>query len=270
MKNKAFVCFLVDGPSDIGALRLQFEDLFDSVAGDDINVDFRFADFQGENRGDITTLTAVNPDNIEKSIYKYYFREQDKNSELGWDDLTCIIHIIDMDGAYSKNIRVFTGVEEKMADEMEVNGKIKNVLYFDDHIAVRDNIGCQGGGVSSIEVRNRRKRQNIEHLLTIDEIKIGKNVVKYELYYFATNLDHYLCGNANLMADQKIRNANDFRDKYINVEDFSKSFSNEFSTEYDYNSSRREIKKGNNSLLRGTNMNLLIDKITNSSLDDWL
>ena len=67
-RNDAFVCFCVDGQSEIDALKVQFEDLFDEACGDDIHVDFRFAELRGENQGDITTLKGVGPDNIEQNI----------------------------------------------------------------------------------------------------------------------------------------------------------------------------------------------------------
>lgn len=274
MKNRAFVCFCVDGPSDIDALKDSFTELFNEVCGDDINVDFRCAEFQGENHGDITTLRNVDPTNIEKMIYKYYFKQQDKNSGLGWRDLTYIIHIIDLDGAYVADdaIREFTAEEMSLANKLLTRGKAKNTLYMDDHIAVRpERDSSKQPSIPRMINRNSRKRKNIEYLLSIDEITIGKKTVKYALYYFSSNLDHYLYGEANLTGTEKICKAAWFREKYRNAKLLTEFFeNNEFSTKDDYMCSWKALRKGNSSISRGTNINLLIERIINSNIEDWM
>ncbi len=273
--NKAFVCFCVDGQTDVDVLRAPFEEMFDAVGGNDINVDFRYARFQGENHGDITTLKGVTPENIEKMIYKYYFKDQDKGSELGWKDLTYIIHIIDLDGAYLQGedrIRVFTPEEKCLADQMATGDKVKTTLYFEDHIAVRQdekslNQNCAG----LMEERNHRKRRMIEQLLSLDGITVGKKTVKYRLYYFSCNLDHYLYGEANLTAAGKMQRAAAFSNQNGDARALAGFFEkSEFSTCDDYLQSWKKLRKGCASLDRGTNVNLLIQKIQNSELKDWL
>lgn len=273
-KSKAFVCFCVDGPSDIDALHIQFEDLFDEIGGDDINVAFRYADFQGENHGDITTLKGVDPENVQQMIYKYYFKQQDRGSDLGWEDLTHIIHIIDLDGAYvsDDNIHGFDKEEEKLARELGSKGKAKKVLYMGDHIAVKNEfVPNQESPVQQMCNRNKRKRQIIDRLLSLDVLTAKKKEVKYELYYFSTNLDHFLYGDANLSGPQKMRKASEFSSKYGDGDSLSEFFENsEFSTKHDYDSSWRALYKGNSSLARGSNVNLLIEKIKESSIEDWM
>ena len=265
-KKQAFVCFCVDGQSEKDALQNQVAALFDEVCGEDIEVRFRYADFQGKNHGDITTLKGVIPENIEKSIYKYYFKQQDKNSDLGWSDLTYIVHIIDLDGAYVQKeaVKLFTEEELALANELSVNGKEKNTLYFDDHIAVRSN-------EEAMIARNHRKRQVIEHLNSIDEITIGKKKVKYCLYYFSSNLDHFIHGEANLKGSDKVKKAIEFKKKISEPDELVKYFcENKFCMEDDYNQSWKMIRKGNNSLLRGSNLNILLSKIKQSSIEDWM
>ena len=58
-KRQAFVCFCVDGQSEKDALQNQIEDLFDEVCGENVEVRFRYANFQGKNHGDITTLFSI-------------------------------------------------------------------------------------------------------------------------------------------------------------------------------------------------------------------
>ena len=276
-KNKAFVCFCVDGPTDIDVLRAPFEDLFDEIGGNDINIDFRYARFQGENHGDITTLKGVTPENIAKMIYKYYFKAQDKGSDLGWKDLTYIIHIIDLDGAYIQGedrIREFDPDEKALADTLVTSGKAKTTLYFEDHIAVRqDESSINQNCVFLMEERNKRKRQAIEKLLELNKegITIGNKTVKYKLYYFSCNLDHYLYGEANLTAAEKMQMAAAFSDRNGDAKSLADFFEKStFSTCDDYEQSWKKLWKGCASLCRGTNVNLLIREIQNSDLKDWL
>lgn len=265
-KRQALVCFCVDGQSEKDALQNQIEGLFDEVFGENVEVRFRYANFQGKNHGDITTLKGVTPDNVEKNIYKYYFKQQDKKSDLGWRDLTYIVHIIDLDGAYAQkeDIKLFTEEELLLANQLSIKGKEKNTLYFDDHIAVRNN-------EEAMAERNHRKRQIIEHLNSIDEITIGKKTVKYCLYYFSSNLDHFLHGEANLKGSDKVKKAIEFKEKISNPDELVKYFiKNEFCTVDDYNQSWKILRKGNASLLRGSNLNILLSKIAHSSIEDWM
>lgn len=265
-EEKAFVCVCVDGQSEKDALQNQIENLFDEACGDNIEVRFRYAEFQGKNHGDITTLNGVTSENVERNIYKYYFKQQDKNSDLGWSDLTYIIHIIDIDGAYipEESIKIFTEDEVNFADSLSSKEKQKNTLYFDDHIAVRYN-------KEKMIERNHKKRQIIEHLNSIDKITIGKKTVKYKLYYFSSNLDHLLYGEANLKSTDKIKKAIDFKEKFNDVNDFADYFiNNEFCAVTDYNQSWKILWKGNSSLLRKSNINILISEIKNSSIENWI
>jgi len=266
MRKTGFVCFCVDGQSDIDALRQPFEELFDQIGHDDIEVKFRYAEFQNKNHGDITSLDGVTPDNIEKYIYKYYFKNKDKKSELGWDDVTTIIHIIDTDGAYvsRENVLFFSPEEEIKADSLITNGSPKNTLYYENHIAVRYN---PDGRYETI----KRKRKNIEYLLNLKEITVGKKRVRYFLYFFSSNLDHFLYGDANLTGSEKMQQARSFSDRIMDASALVDFFNtSEYSCKCDYGRSWRDLSKGVCSLRRGTNVNLLIDTILNSTLEDWI
>jgi hypothetical protein len=256
----------VDGQSDIDALRNAFDALFDEIGGDNVDVQFRYAEFQGENHGDITSLSGVNDDNIEKMIYKYYFKNQDAKiaGRPGWNEITHIIHIIDLDGAYIPDTCVspFTEAESEFAKSLSTSAKPKNTLYYDDHIAVADPEG-KARSTKWMQERNYRKRKNIEHLLTIDELSVGKRSINYSLYYFSSNLDHFLFNDANLAYYEKIKMATYFSDHYSLPESFADFiFSDKSSTTYDnYYSSWKAIKKGLVSLQRGTNINLLVTRL---------
>ena len=47
MGNKAIVFICVDGPSDIDSLRQPFEDLFDTIGQEDVELLFRHPKYQG-------------------------------------------------------------------------------------------------------------------------------------------------------------------------------------------------------------------------------
>lgn len=273
-KKKAFVVFLVEGKSDIAALEDSFKDLFDEVDEDNINVEFRVGKepgMDGKFIGDITCYISdahmgdrpITPSNIEDRIYEYYFQSQDHSSGLNWNDVTHIVHILDTDGAYTNSINYFTGDEEELVKKLDMRAG-KDTLYFDDHIAVKENL-------ENIEDRNKRKKDNLEKLTTIDEICVNGQEVPYEIYYFSANLDHFLYGDANLSGKDKVRKASEFAREHIGGEELAEFFeSSEFSSKGDYYSSWKNVKKGKNSLKRGTNVNLLIKKIQESELDDWL
>lgn len=272
--KRAFVCFLIDGQTEIDTLNLPFEEMFDRIGGDDIHVEFRYAMFQGENHGDVTTTIEVNRDNIEKEIHKLYFKQQDKETGWKWSDLTHIVHIIDIDGAYTKddNIKGFDEEEQMLAENEGSKHGPKKALYFDDHIAVNESAACRNP-IQQMQERNKRKRCVIERLLDLEDGMLtakGKKV-KYELYYFSVNLDHFLYGEANLSGAHKKMRAADFQREYNDadkLEDFFKN--NEFRCKENYTTSWEKLRKGNVSLARGTNVNILIEKIKNSSIEDWL
>ena len=265
MSDRAFVCICVDGPSDIDALKVPFEDLFDQIGHDDIDVRFRFSDFQNKNHGDITSMAGVTTENIEKTIYKYYFKNVDKKTELGWADVTTIIHIIDLDGAYvpRDKIRLFTEEEQARADALITAGKPKNTLYLDDHIAVRSNLQQRQDTLL-------RKRKNIEYLLNLDEITVGKRKVRYALYYFSCNLDHFLHGDANMTGAGKMCSAAEFSRTVTDADSLVAYFTgNEFCPDGDYEHTWKLLRRDTASLQRGSNIHLLIQRILSSSLEDW-
>lgn len=267
--SKAYICFCVDGQSDIDALQVPISDLFNDVFDDDVEVRFRYAKYQEEGQGDITTLKGVDVNNVEKMIYKLYFKEQDVKSDIGWNDFTYIIHIIDTDGAYvpDDKIKEFTDDEKELAKNLATRGKAKRTLYLDDHIGVTDD--DKTSTVSYMIDRNQRKRAIIEHLVDIDSITIGKKTIGYSLYYFSSNIDHFLYGDANLTGPQKMQKASDFERFYGDAQSLIEFFkSNKYCTKGDYYSSWKQLRK--ESLNRGTNVNLLIDRILDSEIDEWL
>ena len=68
-----------------------------------------------------------------------------------------------------------------------------------------------------------------------------------------------------------MRNASDFSRFNWKWSSFCDFFMNsKYITRCDYDSSWEALRKGNASIARGSNLNLLIEKIKNSTLEDWL
>ena len=121
-KSRPFVCFCVEGKNDIKALSLPITSLFRQKYGDDVIVEFREAE------GDITALKGVKPENVDKKIWEHYFKQKDNNSELGWKDLSYLVHIIDIDGVYVKEDDVHFFSEEEEAMSLQLGG-CESALY---------------------------------------------------------------------------------------------------------------------------------------------
>ena len=272
----AYICFCVEGRTEITALKNGFQDLFDSMFGDQVEVVFREPIIQGKSQGDITTLHDVTPDNIEKNIYKLFFRSQDKNTDISWEDFTSIIHIIDIDGAYigKDRIKFFSKEELDLADSLSSKSGTKDVLYYSDHIATRDkDYDNHKTSIENLDIRNERKRRNIEHLRLKNEISLhSKQPSKnYRMFYFCSNLDHVLFGNANMSAYDKMTSAASFAHDRFDAEHFIEFFrGNSHCKETDYNRSWEMLRKQMNSLKPLSNINILIDEILDSELEHWL
>ena len=263
MSNKPFVCFCVDGASDIQALKLPFEDLFDDAYGNNINIDFRYAGAGESNKGDITSLNGVEPDNIEKYIYKHYFKKLDKNADLGWADLSYLIHIIDLDGLYTNDDFIHT-FDDCDKEYVKLINDDKKVIYHSDHISVKN-------FPKDICDRNKRKRRNIEYLRDLTHITAGNKTVKYALYYFSTNLDHFLYNERNLAWYQKKKKASEFVEDIIGGEEFLTFLKDTNCCEFDdYYQSWESLRRNNNSLKRGSNINILVHEIKNNNIEHWL
>ena len=54
-------------------------------------------------------------------------------------------------------------------------------------------------------IHNDRKRKNLEHLLTLPEqkIKVRTKSIPYEIYFFSSNLDHFINNDANVETGKK-------------------------------------------------------------------
>lgn len=216
------------------------EDYFDEIDEEETEYDWG---------GDITSSNYVKPKNIETKITNRFFKPLIEKEKIYSKMLLEVIHIVDLDGSFIDEDRVVSLSQGRSGDDSP---------YYDDINGV---IECTN--VEDIRDRNIRKRRNLEYLCSLETIKIETKSVPYSVYYFSSNLDHFLHNDAN-MGVNKINKARDFSMKYVfDTEGFYKYFINDKDSakELSYKESWEVIKEGKNSLMRKTNFDLLMKRI---------
>ena len=173
--------------------------------------------------------------------------------------------------------------DEELLDEVEYayGGDITTGTYIPDENVVPYSDEHQGnekpyydgeGGrietadVSAIIDRNDRKRKNLEHLLTLPEqkIKVRTKSIPYEIYFFSSNLDHFINNDANVETGKKYLADQFIRSYGLDTEEFAKYFfEDECSVGHmGYKESWEFIKENSNSVKRYTNIDCLIRNLT--------
>ena len=247
-KRKVIV-FLVEGPSELNALSPTLSSLYDSI-DTDYEVYFPPMTEEGtEHWGDLTAKYGINPRTIEKCIEKLYFVDFLKKKKLYPKDITEIIHIFDMDGAYIEDTAVTYGKNPLGLDK---------TYYGEGKILTTD--------VDGIIERNLRKRENIDYLQSLRKIKIGSKSISYSTYFFSSNLDHFLYNDANIPeGKEKAKRAEDYALKYVDEpEKFVRSIETLPGALLDmtYEESWIYIRERcSNSIDRHTNINLLFRRL---------
>lgn len=246
--KRKIVLFLVEGKSDREALQLAIPELYDQI---DENIEVFFpvmVENEDEKGGDITSKFKVYPNNIEDKIYELFLKDFFNKQKIMPKDITEIIQIIDMDGAYVSNDMVRLGE----------NPVGENRPYYNLDTILTQN-------VNGIIKRNEQKRKNIDYLSSLRALKVKQKTVKYSVYYFSSNLDHFLHNDANLPYREERAKADAFARQYIgNIEGFVKRISEDLgsSTNMNYDQSWDFIKTiGINSLQRHTNLDVLLKEL---------
>jgi len=167
-------------------------------------------------------------------------------------DLSAVIHITDADGCFIAPEFV------KIKADME-----QNLYYTEDAILVKTEKRKE-----QIEQRNEMKANNVKILLAHDHFSINRLSVPYQLFYFATNLEHVLWNERNEVAVEKVQKADEFMD---NLSGSIREYLMEFlpvDTALSYREKMKEswayLTKDCNSLQRGTNVPLLFEMITSN------
>ena len=275
------VVFLVEGESDIIALDLPLSNMIyekypeyqvrfllqerqvnltgdevedvDTEDDDEEDGDELIEEIKYESGGDITTSSYVTPSNIESKITYRFIRPAIIKEGIYPKKIAKIIHIVDLDGAYIPDENVVPYSDEHQGYEKP---------YYDG-----EGGRIEAADVSSIINRNDRKRKNLEHLLTLPEqkIKVKTKSIPYEIYFFSSNLDHFINYDANVETGKK-KLADEFMRTYcLDMEKFLKYFLEDVCSvgHMGYEESWNFIKENSNSVMRYTNIDCLIRRLMN-------
>ena len=238
---RKILLFLVEGKSDISALEYPLGLYFSDVQP---SFDLYFLKPLNEN-GDITSFSTVEQNTIVNKIDDWW-GVSSFLSRNGFEpsDVVEIVQILDIDGVY---------IDDSCVELIPLKSKVEycdSVIKCDSPARIID--------------RNKRKRYNITALKAIDSIKLGTTKVKYSLYYFSCNLDHFTSNNRNMDCKEKNKMAESFAYKFNEPENvynwFNESTSHRTSVGGNYKKSWEYLKRGNNSLSACSNVIILLDK----------
>ena len=254
---------LTEGPSDRVALTNFFTDLY-SMIDPEIEVFFPIlkedslsddGEIETKYNGDITSRIGIAPENILPMLLKLFIHpELEKHPAYEYPaSVYEIIHLVDIDGTYLDPSRIVTAEVDDPRD----------LPFYDD---ADDVIICKNS--EDIIDRNTRKSSNLQKLsetkkliITMAKDENASRQKPYHIYYFSSNIDHFLFGQANNPRGKKVPDArkfsNDFFDEPLKLARYFLEHPNAVKG-MTYEQSWEFIKDGNNSIHPHTNINLLI------------
>ncbi len=235
--DKRIVVFLLEGLSDVQALEYPV-----SMFLDEINEDIMPFFLRPINdKGDITNDPSVSQNEVLKRIPTWWNIENAlRKNSLNLSDVVEVIHIIDIDGVY-------------LDDERIIYSPIKKIQYYDDRIVCPNR--------DRIIDRNKHKRHSISELKSANSLSINKKIIPYSLFYFCCNIDHFTCGERNLVNNEKTIKAKYFAYSFKSGEEFLNFFlseKNKCGEVSDYRSSWELLQNSGNSLSYCSNLHILL------------
>lgn len=247
--RKKILLFLVEGKTDKITLSVQIEAFLDKCNIQGILP--RFVMVAGG--GDSTSDKELNPEMIEMEISKIIdMHDNDRGEFIYLKDVVKMVQIVDMDGAFIEDDSIIQRDEEWK--------RIENRTYFLDRVETDNALYTR----KSFE----RKRRNIEHLSTIKTFHLGSHDVEYSIFFFASNLEHFLYDEQNCDDYMKKAKAQRFHDECLENEALFLRVMRDGDyvlKDKSYEESWAYIKEpGLNSLTRCSNINLLF-----RDLEDW-
>lgn len=197
-KRNKVLLFLVEGDSDVRTLETPIEAFLDNEGISGITVKFaklsKTKDGKKIHGGDPTSDIDIYHGNIEKQITKRVDRTTDEGVFIYPKEVVKIVQVVDMDGAYVLDENIHRRSEKELREE--------NREYYEECIET-DNLFAT--------TRNlQRKRENLDYLVGLDTFKLGSNSVEYSIYFFSSNLEHFMYGIQNMDGDKKVGTAKDF------------------------------------------------------------
>lgn len=224
MSEKRVIAVIVEGTSDESALGGILREYF-------LSEEVQFAVVHG----DITSDKNTSADNVITKINNLLDILRNKYGYI-WDDFIKIIHIADMDGAFTRGCVIETDVD--------------SVKYYEDRIEASD--------MKILEKRNVHKSGILLKLYSTRKI----HNIKYRIYFNSCNLEHVLYNELRDFSDEeKEKMSDDFADKYEGrVDEFIRFISEkELAVPGTYNQTWKFIEKDKNSLQRHSNMHMIFE-----------
>lgn len=265
-KKPKCVMILTEGPSDRAALTELFTDLY-SMIDEDIEVffpplkeDALMADgsIEVNYNGDITSRNGITPNNVLPMLLKLFIHPELKKHPAYEYPASVyeVIHLVDIDGVYLDDCRIVQATPDEA----------RELPYYDDQsntIIARDR--------NVIIQRNQQKRDNLAKLVETKRLRItmekdenSSREKPYRVFFFSSNLDHVLFGNANNDRNSKVRDAISFSNAFYEEPlKHAQFFLNHpcASPEKRYHDSWSALRENRSVLERRTNINLLIEDL---------
>ena len=228
-RNKKIALFIAEGITDQISLALVLSKIIEK----DKLVRFKVIN------GDITSENGTSPSNILNKITEA-IKEFMVKGLFEKNDIQYIIHLVDTDGVYADNKFVLS----KDIDGVEYDTQYMYTRYIENIIK-----------------RNEQKSQILNKLIGTEKVYTN---LPYKIYFFSSNLEHVLHNSQNVSADDKLKYAQAFEDKFADDPFSFIEFINsvEFAIRGDYHDTWDFVKMNTNSLKRYTNFHLYINEVT--------
>ncbi len=250
-----FILLLMEGESDAAALSKQLGKLFNEI-DPELRIATLFPSDSSKSH-DLTVKDVESPDKLKGVINRVFIHDFLKDNYLFPNDIVRVIQIVDLDGAFIPNSNVRKG---------------EGGIIYDDPVIYTEHVDL-------IKQRNRTKQKNLHYLSKLKRLpifpKAGGSDMRdkmreksYSVYYFSSNLDHFLHGSANMSSEEKVPMARAFSDKCeADPEYFIDVFTrrDEETKGLTYAESWDYIKEGLNSLRPHSNLGVLVNELLRES-----
>ena len=233
---KKYLLFFVEGKND----KIEMQALLRAVGGEKFLAGYY--DAYHVHNGDITTEKDTNEKTIVKKLNDIVINWRSGRAEpflkISTADVEKIIHVIDTDGVFIPEDAIV------QTDDAKVQYQDKSIQYFSRE---------------QIVGRNRKKAKVLRKLIEVKQI----DNIPYELFFVSCNMDHLLFDERNLLSDAKGRGARVFASRCKNRSYLNNSiYAESVRAEGNYPDSWNMIQEDYNSLGRHTNLNLILDSIS--------
>ena len=221
--DKKIVLFIVEGFNDETALAVSLETL---ISTDHIKFEITDGDVTSDFYG--KDIAARVGDCVRNHCEKYNYSQ---------DDFAEVVLLVDMDGVFIDNASY-----QNNSDHSKPYYNKDKILYNNPDKLIKS---------------HENKRKNLSRLVLLSKVF---RTIPFSVYFFSCNLDHVICGDANLTKVLKHKEAVKFDMEYKNNPAGFITFFNtdDIITGSNYKDSWDYIKKDNNSLKRCSNFNIYL------------